>query len=64
MTASFFEKLILVLSDFPIGLFLTQFTAFDAGALAWVQSSILWQHFLSYVNILKIKRIKDTTSKI
>ena len=25
--------------------------------LAWVQSSILWQYFLSYANILK-KRIK------
>ena len=32
--------------------------------LTWVHSSILWQYFLSYANILKKKKKKDTTSKV
>ena len=32
--------------------------------LAWVQSSILWQYFLSYANILKIKRRKRYHLKV
>ena len=32
--------------------------------LAWVQSSILWQYFLSYAYTQKKERKKDTTSTV